>query len=136
MRPTLLLPLLLVLAWPLAAVEKAAPEATAKDSSATAAVAKAEKAPAKKAKAEKAVKIDMKATEALMKKSDCFACHSVKLKVVGPAYADVAKKYKGQKDAVEQLVKKVKEGGSGHWGVVPMSPHKDLSDADAHAMVH
>lgn len=73
--------------------------------------------------------------EALMKKSDCFTCHAVKRKVVGPAYADVAKKYKGNKGAVAVLVKKVKEGGSGNWGAVPMAAHADLKDEDVKAMV-
>jgi cytochrome c551/c552 len=76
-----------------------------------------------------------KVAESLMKKSDCFACHQVKRKVVGPAYIDVAKKYKGQKDAVATLVKKVKQGGSGNWGAVPMAAHPDLKDEDAKLMV-
>ena len=76
-----------------------------------------------------------KIAEGLMKKSDCFACHSVKNKVVGPAYRDVAKKYKGNKDAVATLVKKVKAGGSGNWGEVPMAAHPDLKDEDVKAMV-
>ena len=73
--------------------------------------------------------------ESLMRKSDCFTCHSLKRKVVGPAYRDVAKKYKGDKGAVAMLVKKVKEGGAGNWGQVPMAGHPDLKDADAQAMV-
>ena len=73
--------------------------------------------------------------EALMKKSDCFTCHNVKRKIVGPAYKDVAKKYKGNKTAVDTLVKKVKEGGSGNWGAVPMAAHANLSDADIKLMV-
>lgn len=73
--------------------------------------------------------------EAMMKKSDCFTCHAIKRKVVGPAYKDVAKKYKGDKSAVATLVKKVKEGGSGNWGQIPMAAHPDLKDEDAKAMV-
>lgn len=72
---------------------------------------------------------------ALMKKSDCFTCHSVKNKLVGPAYIEVAKKYKGDKGAVAKLVKKVKEGGAGVWGQVPMAAHPDLKDGDLQAMV-
>lgn len=75
------------------------------------------------------------ATEALMKKSDCFSCHQVKRKVVGPSYVDVAKKYKNDKKAVATLVKKVKEGGSGNWGSVPMAAHPDLPPADVEKMV-
>ena len=73
--------------------------------------------------------------EALMLKGDCFSCHSVKSKGVGPAYLDVAKKYRGNKNALAMLVKKVKSGGSGNWGSVPMVAHPQLSDADARAMV-
>ena len=73
--------------------------------------------------------------EALVKKSDCMSCHQPKIKVVGPAYVDVAKKYKGKKDAVALLVKKVKQGGSGVWGAVPMAAHASLSDEDTKAMV-
>ena len=72
---------------------------------------------------------------ALMKKSDCFTCHSVKNKIVGPAYIEVAKKYKGDKGAVARLVKKVKEGGTGVWGQVPMAAHPDLKDGDLRAML-
>jgi cytochrome c len=75
------------------------------------------------------------ATEAMMKKSDCFTCHQVKVKVVGPAFKDVAKKYKGDPKAVDALVKKVKAGGQGNWGQVPMAPHPNLKDEDLKAMV-
>ncbi len=73
--------------------------------------------------------------QALMKKSDCLSCHAAKRKVVGPSFVDIAKKYKGKKDAVAALVKKVKAGGSGVWGAVPMAGHPSLSDADMKAMV-
>jgi cytochrome c len=75
------------------------------------------------------------ATEALMKKSDCFTCHNVKVKVVGPAFIEVAKKYRGKKGIVTVLAKKVQTGGSGNWGPVAMAAHPDLKDADAKAMV-
>ena len=70
-------------------------------------------------------------TEA-MKKAGCLACHSDDKKLVGPAYKEVAKKYAGQPDAVAKLTEKVRKGGSGVWGPVPMSPHpvSKLSDAD------
>lgn len=73
--------------------------------------------------------------EALVKKSDCLSCHQPKIKVVGPAYVDVAKKYKGNAGAVAKLVKKVKAGGAGVWGQVPMSAHPNLADADIEKMV-
>ena len=103
---------------------------------AKAAAAKPAKAAAKKsAKSDKAPKLDMKAIEAAMKKSDCFACHSVQRKVVGPAYIEIAKKYKDDKETVTKLVAKVKGGGQGVWGAVPMTPHPTLKDEDVVAMV-
>jgi cytochrome c len=78
---------------------------------------------------------DAKAAEELMKKHACVACHSIDKKLVGPAYKDVAAKYRGQKDVVPKLVEKVKKGGSGVWGPVPMPPNPNVSDADAKALV-
>ncbi len=57
---------------------------------------------------------------ALAKKNNCTACHSIEKKVVGPAWADVAKKYKGQADAEAKLIVKVSKGGAGAWGSMPM----------------
>lgn len=74
--------------------------------------------------------------EALLKKYNCLACHAIDKKVVGPAYKDVAKKYKGQKDAAAKLANKVKKGGSGVWGQVPMPPNPSVPDADLKKMVH
>lgn len=67
-----------------------------------------------------------------MKKAGCLACHSDDKKLVGPAYKEVAKKYKGQADAPAKLFDKVRKGGSGVWGPVPMSPNPadKISDAD------
>lgn len=74
--------------------------------------------------------------EALVKGSDCLSCHQVSRKVVGPAYVDVAKKYKNASPAqIKALVAKVKNGGSGVWGAVPMAAHPTLADADIEAMV-
>jgi cytochrome c len=76
------------------------------------------------------------ASEALAKKHACLACHVIKgAKIVGPAYADVAKKYAGQKDAEAKLVEKVKKGGTGVWGQVPMPPNAAVPDADVRALV-
>ncbi|MGH7119695.1 MAG: c-type cytochrome [Acetobacteraceae bacterium] len=66
--------------------------------------------------------------EQLFKKNDCVTCHAIDQTVVGPSYQAVAKKYAGQKDAVETLVKAVKDGHVGTWGQVPMPPHPNLSD--------
>jgi len=59
---------------------------------------------------------------ALAQKSGCMACHQVAVKVVGPAYKDVAKKYAGDAGAVDKLTKKVIAGGKDVWGPVPMPP--------------
>lgn len=67
----------------------------------------------------------------LAQKNNCLACHAVATKIVGPAYQDVARKYKGQKDAEATLVQHIKSGGSGRWGSMPMPPQTALSDADA-----
>ena len=70
----------------------------------------------------------------LAKKNNCLACHAVDKKLVGPAYQDVAKKYAGQADAVANLTKSIKAGGSGKWGPIPMPAQAQLSDADAKAL--
>lgn len=75
------------------------------------------------------------ANETLLKKYNCTACHALNKKVVGPAYKDVAKKYKGNKDAAAMLVQKVKKGGQGVWGSIPMPPNPAVSDADLKKMV-
>jgi len=79
--------------------------------------------------------IDTVAAEALMKKDGCAACHAIDKKLVGPAYVDVAAKYKGDKDAVAKLTKKVKEGGSGTWGQIPMPPNAATPAADINDLV-
>ena len=77
----------------------------------------------------------VQADEALLKKHNCVACHQIDKKVVGPAYKDVAKKYKGQKDSAVKLAEKVKKGGQGAWGPVPMPPNPQVPDADIKKMV-
>jgi cytochrome c len=67
---------------------------------------------------------------ALLNKNGCTACHSVNTKVVGPAFMDIAKKHAGKAD---YLAGKIKSGGSGVWGAIPM-PAQTLSDADAKAI--
>ena len=76
------------------------------------------------------------ASEDLAKKHLCTTCHVVKgAKTIGPTYADVAKKYAGQKDAEAKLADKVKKGGQGVWGQVPMPPNAAVPDADIKALV-
>jgi len=72
----------------------------------------------------------------LLQKNACMACHSVDKKVLGPAFKEIAKKYKGNAEAVTMLGKKVKEGGSGVWGPVPMpAQNGKVNDADIKTMV-
>lgn len=81
-----------------------------------------------------AVALPVQADEALAKKYNCLACHTVDKKSVGPAYKDVAKKYKGQ-NAAAQLEQKVKKGGAGVWGQVPMPPNPAVPDGDLKKLV-
>lgn len=79
--------------------------------------------------------LDNAAAEAMMKKDGCAACHAIDKKIVGPAYIDVAAKYKGDAGAAAKLEAKVKAGGSGVWGPVPMPPNSAVPDADIKALV-
>jgi len=80
--------------------------------------------------------VDAAAAQALAQKSGCLACHSVDKKVLGPSYKDVAAKYKGDKTAEAKLVEKVKKGGSGVWGPMPMPANSpQVKDADIKTVV-
>lgn len=70
------------------------------------------------------------ADQKLAEKKNCLACHSVKDKVVGPAFKDVAAKYAGQADAAKMLAEKIQKGGVGAWGQIPM-PANDVTPAEA-----
>lgn len=76
----------------------------------------------------------VQADEALAKAKNCMACHAIDKKVVGPAYKEVAAKYKGDKGAVDKLAAKVKAGGKGVWGEMPMPPN-NVTDAEAKTLV-
>ncbi len=76
-----------------------------------------------------------KAADALIKANGCTACHTVDKKVVGPAFKEVAAKYRGQKDAEANLIKKVKAGGKGVWGDIPMPPNAQVKDQDIKTIV-
>jgi cytochrome c len=78
---------------------------------------------------------DPKAAETLSKNNGCFACHSVDKKLVGPSYKEIADRYRGDKTAEASLVKKVKAGGKGVWGDIPMSPNAHVKDEDIKTMV-
>ena len=75
------------------------------------------------------------ANEELAKKNACTACHAIDKKLVGPAYKDVANKYRGDKTAEAKLVEKVKKGGVGVWGQVPMPPNAAVKDEDVKTLV-
>lgn len=78
---------------------------------------------------------DIEAGKLLISKSDCFACHKPDSKLVGPAYTDIAKKYKPTEANITLLAGKVIKGGSGTWGQIPMLAHPKVTQADAKKMV-
>ena len=71
----------------------------------------------------------------LAKQKNCLACHTVDKKLVGPAYKDVAKKYENDKDAEPRLAKKVREGGVGVWGQIPMPANPQVNEAESLQLV-
>lgn len=77
------------------------------------------------------------ASQQISTKSGCAACHAPDRKLIGPSYKDIALKYKGRADAPALLADKVRKGGQGVWGPVPMLPldRKTISDADLKAVV-
>lgn len=75
------------------------------------------------------------ADEALAKAKNCYACHTVEKRIVGPSYKDVAKKYAGQKDVEAKLIEKVLKGGKGAWGDVPMPPNATVKPDEAAKLV-
>jgi cytochrome c len=75
------------------------------------------------------------ANEALAKSSGCLACHTVDKKLVGPSYKEIADKYRKDKNAEANLIKKVKEGGKGNWGDIPMPPNAHVKDPDIKTLV-
>ncbi|MEW6160603.1 MAG: carbohydrate-binding protein, partial [Verrucomicrobiota bacterium] len=73
---------------------------------------------------------------AMMKQSDCFNCHAVEQKVVGPALVEIATRYRDQAGAMETSVQRVIKGSSGVWSEVPMLPHESLNPDQVRMMVH
>jgi len=111
-------------------VEEPAPAAPAP--AVVAPAAKAEPAPTAETKPE--VKPEPAVSEAeatqLAKKNNCFACHAIDKKVIGPAFRDVAAKYRGDSGAEARLSDKIAKGGSGVWGVMVMPPSPQVSETD------
>jgi cytochrome c len=81
--------------------------------------------------------LDAKRAGELMAKAGCNACHQMEKKVLGPSYKDVAAKYKSNAKAPELLAKKVRDGGMGVWGPIPMPPHpkEKIGDDDLKQMI-
>lgn len=80
-----------------------------------------------------AVPLVANADEGLLKKYNCTACHAIDKKLVGPSYKDVAAKYAGQ-SMNDKLAAKIRAGGGGVWGPIPMPPHPQVSDDEAKKM--
>ena len=80
------------------------------------------------------------ADQATAAKSGCLACHKADAKLVGPSFKDIAAKYAGQDGAVDTLAAKVKAGGQGNWGTVPMpaspAPIEDIKTVVAWMLTH
>jgi cytochrome c len=124
-------------AAPAAETAPAAAAVPAPEMSAAATAAPAEAAPAPAAETAQAPAAASAAGDALdlATRSGCMACHKVDIKLVGPAYQEVAARYRGDVAALETLVAKVKSGGMGVWGEIPMPPNAHVSDEDIRTIV-
>jgi cytochrome c len=78
---------------------------------------------------------DAKAAEAFAQASGCLACHTVDKKLVGPSYKEIAARYRSDKGAQANLAQKVKAGGKGAWGDIPMPPNAHVKEADIKTLV-
>ena len=76
-----------------------------------------------------------RADQALAAAKNCLACHSIDRKIVGPAYKDVAAKYRDDNTAQARLVAKVMGGGGGVWGVIRMPSNPQVNEAEAKKLV-
>jgi cytochrome c551/c552/cytochrome c5 len=120
---------------PSAAAATATIPAAASATSVATAGAAATPATAPAAAAKAGAPLDLASGQAMMQKDGCGACHAIDKKIVGPAYQDVAAKYKGDAGALARLTQKVKAGGVGVWGQVPMPPNSFVSDDDIKSLV-
>ncbi|MEW8250843.1 MAG: c-type cytochrome [Candidatus Thiodiazotropha sp.] len=121
-------------AAPAAAMETAAAAPAAADAPAAEAPAAEASAPEAAAPAAAAAPVGGDAL-ALATQSGCMACHQIETKVVGPAYKEVAAKYKGDAAALDTLVGKVKNGAVGTWGQIPMPPNAHVSEDNIRTIV-
>jgi len=72
---------------------------------------------------------------AIARSNACMGCHAIDRKLVGPSFQQIAEKYKADPQASAKLEKKVKNGGAGVWGAIPMPSHPRMSDADIRTVV-
>ena len=105
--------------------DEAKPAAGAAAVGAAAAVAAAPASPA----------VDAVAAQTLATKHACMACHKVDAKLIGPGLKEIAAKYKGDKTAEAKMIDKVKNGGGGVWGSIPMPPHPHVPEAEVKTVV-
>ncbi|MCL2309500.1 MAG: c-type cytochrome [Proteobacteria bacterium] len=84
------------------------------------------------------VSMSAHANESIHRKANCSICHSVEIPRIGPAYKDIAARYRGDDDAPKKLFDKVRKGGAGNWGEVPMVPYPidAISDDDLKTVIH
>lgn len=75
------------------------------------------------------------ASPQLAKANNCFKCHSVDAKIIGPAFHTIAQKYKGESGAELKLADRIRKGAVGVWGSTPMTAYPDISDADLKTVV-
>jgi cytochrome c len=73
--------------------------------------------------------------DSLIASSDCGTCHKPTEKLIGPAFADIAKKYEATSERIDSLAGKIIKGGAGVWGEIPMTAHPDIKPSDAKEMV-
>ena len=71
----------------------------------------------------------------LLDANGCVGCHAADKKIVGPSFREIAARYAGDMKAPSHLAQKIRQGGQGAWGNVPMPPNPGLSDADMHRLV-
>jgi len=84
-----------------------------------------------------AIGASAQASEELMEKSGCVSCHRIDQKLIGPSFKDIAIKYKSDRNALPYLLEKVRDGGEGVWGEMPMPPNsvEKISDADLKSVI-
>lgn len=71
-----------------------------------------------------------------MAKSNCLSCHKPAVKLIGPSFDEIAAKYPPTEENYKMLTEKIKKGGTGNWGSVPMSPHPEIAEGDAKKMLN